>query len=224
MSHSRFMKPKYLPFMEDPEKLEQILKDASEIEKVVSAEFKPFSGRVSQFLQKLTKEGPSKVLVASSGFGSLINTGVTVFGNIAGKGGGHGILSPEQTGWGVALSAGLMVTAFALPPLAKALSKVVERFELKSYLENNKTISAKMAEAAAMLDPKMPQEVREMTLWSGRAQILRTLHHTDLGTNPTVNNLIVEDLEKQVHDGYHSLMDSKLNNKNADKGDHSPSM
>ena len=227
MSDSRFMKPQYLNIMSSPEKMDEILKNAGEIQRVVATEFKPFSCKVGEFFKNLSEnQNVSRSLGAISGYGTLLATGLHVYGNIAASRGSEAALSLStgQFQASVIGCAALLVSAYALPPIAKGIGHVVERFGLHSYLKQNKHIEQKMVEAVEMLNPKLSPEEMEMTIWSGRSQLLRELHKTEIAKNPLVKEAIFEDLEQQIHRGYASAMEKKLNRKNLLNNDYSPSM
>ncbi|MGN5048515.1 hypothetical protein ACTG16_21705 [Aeromonas sp. 23P] len=228
MSNSRFLKPQYLNIMSDSQKMDEIIKSAGEIQKVVETEFKPFSSKVGEFFRALSQNtNLSRGLGAVGSFGSLLATGLHVYGSIAASKGGQAIMSISagELEKSIIGGAALLVSAYALPPLAKGLGTVVERFGLHSYLNSNKGIEDKMLQAVEKLDPKLSPQELEMTIWSARAQILRKLHVTEIAKSPSVKAAIVEELESRIHKGYGAVMEKKLGRSNIMNNDYSsPSM
>jgi hypothetical protein len=224
MTDSRFLKPQYLNIMADSQKMEEIIKSAGEIQKVVETEFKPFSSKVSEFFSNLSQNtNVSRGIGAVGAVGSLLATGLNVYGGIAAARGGQALLSINggELEKGVMGCAALLVTAYALPPLAKGISKVVERFGLHSYLKNNKNIEDKMLQAVEKLDPQLSPQELEMTIWSARSQILHKLHVTEIAKSPAVKAAIVEDLETQIQNGYGAVMEKKVGRSNLVNNDYS---
>lgn len=228
MSDSRFLKPQYLNIMSDRDKMDEILKSAGEIQKVVATEFKPFSNKVAEFFRGVSQNtNLSRGLGAVGAFGSLFATGLNVYGGIAASRGAQALMSINggELEKSIIGCAALMVTAYALPPLAKGIGTVAERFGLHSYLKSNKSIEDKMVQAVEKLDPKLSPQELEMTIWSARSQILRKLHVTEIAKSPSVKAAIVEDFETQIHKGYGTVMEKKLGRTNLVNNDYSgPSM
>ncbi|MNR33545.1 hypothetical protein D3C85_1512270 [compost metagenome] len=126
-----------------------------------------------------------------------------------------GAMSFDQTMGLVTGSAALMVAHFALPPIAKAISKIATHFELKKYFAENDSVVSKFSDAMSKLGDGRGQDHLKQIASEGRARILDSLKTSQLSENPSVRDKIRDIFEEKVHNVYHSSL-SNLNKKNND--------
>ncbi len=198
---------------------QDVINRSAEIKKLVADDFKPFSGKVGSFFEKLGNTIQNKCPLFAASVAIVTSTvAFNVYQNIQEINNGvsgMGAMSFDQTMGLVTGSAALMVAHFALPPIAKAISKIATHFELKKYFAENDSVVSKFSDAMSKLGDGRGQDHLKQIASEGRAKILDSLKTSQLSENPSVRDKIRDIFEEKVHNVYHSSL-SNLNKKNND--------
>lgn len=196
---------------------QDIISRSAEIKKLVADDFKPFSGKVSSFFENLGNTIQNKYPLFAASLATVTSTvSFNVYQNIQEINhgvSGMGAMSFDQTLGLVTGSAALMVAHFALPPIAKAISKIASHFELKKYFSENDSLVSKFSDAMSKLGDGRGHEHLKQIASEGRSQILDSLRKSEFSENPSVRDKIRDVLEEKVHNAYHSSLNN-INRKN----------
>jgi len=194
------------------------------VENTVSNGLRPINNKLSNFFKKLGSELVRNSTFTAGVVGTMMTTGLAVFGNIeAMKTGSEQILNTQQTITGIAVSGGLMVAAFALPPIAKAISKLAERSEIAKYLdsgnqiankavaymESKNLLSSKISEVSARaIENGVGEDVVKFAVSFAKDNILQSLIKTPLGDNEKVKAVVLEKISERIDQGYRAAIES----------------
>lgn len=197
---------------------QDVIDRAEEIKRLVTDEFKPFSGKTSHFFEKLGNTIKDKMTIFASGLAVLIpatasmlhgtiqtaeNVMYNKIPNITMNNGlGDSFLNYDQTAGLVGASAALMVAHFALPPIAKAISKVANHFELKRYFAENDAATNKFVGLMEKLGDGRSKEELHLIASHSKAGIMESIKNSRLAENPSVRDKIKDVLEDKVFEAY----------------------
>jgi hypothetical protein len=205
------------------ESQQDIINRAEEIKKLVTDEFKPFSGKTSLFFEKLGNTIKDKMAIFASGLAVLVPTTASMLYGTAqtaenlmynkipnitmNNGLGDSIFNYDQTVGLVSAAGALMVAHFALPPIAKAISKIATHFELKQYFAENEAATNKFVGLMEKLGDGRSKEDLHLIAKHSKAGIMEGIQNSRLAENPSVREKINIILEEKVFEAYRTSVD-----------------
>lgn len=219
-SLEKFKDKKYAEVVTNPSIHQDIIQRSEEIKKLVSDDFKPFSSKTGDFFEKLGNTIKDKmslfiagtaVLIpvsASTLYGSVNTAENIMYGKVANitmnNGLGETLFNYDQTMGLAGAAVALVVSHFALPPIAKAISKMANNFELKKYFAENDTAINKFVGAMEKLGDGRSKEHLEVIAINSRDNIIDSLKDSRLAENPSVREKIREVLEDKVETAFNT--------------------
>ncbi|MGL4525258.1 MAG: hypothetical protein ACRCVN_07075 [Spirochaetia bacterium] len=197
----------------------QIFKASKELEKVVSDEVKPFSGRVSGYFSQISSaikfDVSRKDIIQGSAFGTMFFA--TSLGLVAAQAslvGGAAVLATGMAGGG-AVAAALLVAHAVLPPVASAFSKIAEKIEMIGYMNKGKSITEKFIENAGGISKDLSINEFKQALEESKKSLLKKLEETPLGRTPEMQKDIYSAFERNINKGFEKAVKERESKDNS---------
>lgn len=184
----------------------QVFKTSKELEKIVSDEVKPFSGRVSGYFSQISSaikfDISRKDLISGAAVGTvLFSASLGVVAANVSLVGGAAVLAVGMAGGGV-VAAALLVAHAVLPPVASAFSKIAEKIEMIGYMSKGRSITEKFIENAGGISKDFNIDEFKQVLEESKKNLLKKLEETPLGRTPEMQKDICNAFEKNINKGF----------------------